>query len=425
MDEDERRAKASRSKAAEVVSGLPENQIIEKGRVGLGPSPTQMDYDGFREFLASMAKWAVTDSPTPSEKDSPVTPKHSYFGNSVRSRQALISPWGQGPEPAEHEFMQRLFRRWDVDCNSTLTLQNVVTGLAHIKGKGDIMGTITYFFELYDDDGDGKVDREGILRISEALLFLSRRGLEGSLTPSSSSVGLSSTNERFLSSVSAFIRRCFEYADPDRPENQEEDNVPDENPEANNDAFGIGEDSDEEEEEDLLDLGPDSSPKPSFRISDKIPTPGAGSSGASLTTFSNLSFGRGSNAPQNGVGVGGSTAGVVPPGKGIRGVLDNIVSDGMRVAAEVRRRVDEAQKEMEKNAVPRPDEEDEEEEIVIGPRNPGDSERRSVRSEDRDLLEGVDAEAISIRGSEGVPNKWTGRRSFEKRKRGLLKSPRV
>jgi Ca2+-binding EF-hand superfamily protein len=53
------------------------------------------------------------------------------------------------------------------------------------------MGTITYFFELYDDDGDGKVDREGILRISEALLFLSRRGLDGSLTPSASVVGLS------------------------------------------------------------------------------------------------------------------------------------------------------------------------------------------------------------------------------------------
>jgi hypothetical protein len=493
LDEEEKRAKASRSRATEVISGLPESQIIEKGRVGLGPSPTQMDYDGFREFLASIAKWAVTDAPTPSEKiGGPGTPKHSYFGNSVKSKQALLSPWGQGPEPADHEFMQRLFRRWDVDCNSTLTLQNVVTGLAQIKGKGDIMGSITYFFELYDDDGDGKVDREGILRISEALLFLSRRGLEGSLTPSSSSIGLSeyeadnggqmsldmlqgSTNERFLSSVSAFIRRCFEYADPDRPDIQEEVTPQAEEGEVNSDAFGIGEDSDEEEEENLLDLGPDSSPrrtkkssgiassvpppqnsrkpagrsasvaqaeaanaaldpsKPlhitlptfrmvvladelleqffessfpaSFRITDRTPTPGAGNSSASsLTTFSNLSFGRGSAASSNGVGIGigASTAGVVPPGKGIRGVLDNIVSDGMRVAAEVRRRMEEAQKEMEKNAVHRPEEDDEEDEIVIGPRSSGDPERRSVRSEDRDLLEGADAEAMSIRGSEGV-----------------------
>ncbi len=46
------------------------------------------------------------------------------------------------------------------------------------------MGCINYFFELHDDDGDGRVDREGILRMSEALLFLSRRGLEGALSPS-------------------------------------------------------------------------------------------------------------------------------------------------------------------------------------------------------------------------------------------------
>ncbi|KAG9237903.1 rab-GTPase-TBC domain-containing protein [Amylocarpus encephaloides] len=486
LEETERRSKASRSRAAEVVHGLPENQVIEKGRVGLGPSPTLMDYDGFREFLSGMARWAISDSPSPSEKDSvSVTPKHSYFGNSLRRREASLSPWSEGnPEPADHEFMQRLFRRWDVDCNSSLTLQNVVTGLAQIKGKGDIMGSITYFFELYDDDGDGKVNREGILRISEALLFLSRRGLEGSLTPSSSMVGLSeyeagngaqvdmiqgNTNERFLSSVSAFIRRCFEYADPDHPTNQEEKSASEEKEkEVDNNAFDIGEDSDEEE--DLLDLGPDAPPKSpkhrkkstglggppspqkatrpggrsvsiaqaeaanaaldpskplhitlptfrmvvladelleqffessfptSFRISDKMPTPGA-SGTSSLTTFSNLGFGRASTAPPNGIAVGGSTAGVVPPSKGLRGVLDNIVTDGMRVAAEVRRRMDEAQKEMEKNAVHRPDEDEEEEEVVIGPRDP---ERKSVRSEDRDLLEGADAEVMSIRGSEDI-----------------------
>jgi hypothetical protein len=56
----------------------------------------------------------------------------------------------------------------------------------------------------------------------------------------------------------------------------------------------------------------------------------------------------------------GGTGIVVPPGKGLRGVLDNIVTEGMRVAAEVRHRMDEAQKEMEKNAINRPEEDDEE-----------------------------------------------------------------
>jgi hypothetical protein len=486
QEETDRRAKASRARAAEVVTGLGETQSIEKGRVGLGPSPTLMDYDGFREFLAGIAKWAITDSPSPTEKE---MEKHSYFGNSVRRRETSLSPWGFGnPEPADHEFMQRLFRRWDVDMNSALTLQNVVTGLAHIKGKGDIMGSITYFFELYDDDGDGKVDREGILRISEALLFLSRRGLEGSLTPSSSMTGLSeyeagnggaidgpqgTTTERFLSSVSAFIRRCFEYADPDHPQNHEE--LEDHETNGVSDAFDIGDDSDEEE--DLLDLGNNSpnkskksrglsgiapaSGKPetsnsnqrsvskaqaeaanaaldpskplhitlptfrmvvladelleqffessfpaSFRISDKLVPTGPTSSSSSLTTFSNI-VGRGSASTQGVGSVGGtSSAGLVPPGKGLRGVLDNIVTDGMRVAAEVRRRMDEAQKEMEKNAVNRPgqDEEDEEDEGYDGNRTSGtyggDPERRSVRSSDRDLLEGADAEAMSIKGQD-------------------------
>lgn len=486
QEENERRAKASRARAAEVVSGISENRDIEKGRVGLGPSPTLMDYDGFREFLAGMARWAVTDSPTPPEKDN-ASEKHSYFGSSVRRRES-IPPWGNGPEPADHEFMKRLFRRWDVDMTSALTLQNVVTGLAHIKGKGDIMGSITYFFELYDDDGDGKVDREGILRISEALLFLSRRGLEGSLTPSTSMTGLSeyeesngnsadgpygTTNERFLSSVSAFIRRCFEYADPDHPQNQEEVLESPAHELADPNSFGIGEDSDEEEE-DLLDLGSDAQPKSpkkpttlpsnppptaarenssssrrsvskaqaeaanaaldpskplhitlptfrmvvladelleqffessfpaSFRISDKLVPTGPSSSSSTLTTFSNIGF---RSNPQTGLG-GTSSVGLVPPTKGLRGVLDNIVTDGMRVAAEVRRRMDEAQREMEKNAIGKPEEEEDDEEGYDGGRVSGgyggDAERRSVRSEDRDLLEGADAEANDGNGNSEV-----------------------
>lgn len=482
QDEAERRKKASKTRAAEVVSGLGETQNIEKGRVGLGPSPTLMDYNGFREFLAGISKWAITDSPSSQDADLATgQEKHSYFGNSTRRRENFLSPWGAGnPEPADHEFMRRLFQRWDVGMNSALTLQDVVTGIAHIKGKGDIMGSITYFFELYDDDGDGKVDREGILRISEALLFLSRRGLAGSLTPSTSMVGLSeyeagnnnpqvpqgTTQERFLNSVSAFIRRCFEYADPDHPHNQQDDgNSKTEDPEVGDpDSFEIGDDSDEEE--DLLDLGTEKAAKKSPGLPKQPPTSGglsndqrrvskakaeaanaaldpakplhitlptfrmvvladelleqffessfpasfrisnslsANSPSSSLTTFSNIGFGRSATAGQSSLGgIGGtSSAGAVPPGKGLRGVLDNIVTDGMRVAAEVRRRMDEAQKELEKNAVYRPNEEDDDEDEGYDARTSG-AERPGVRSEDRDLLEGADAEAASIRGQEGV-----------------------
>ncbi|KAI7546123.1 hypothetical protein KC317_g15510 [Hortaea werneckii] len=80
---------------------------------------------------------------------------------------------------------------------------------------------------------------------------------------------------------------------------------------------------------------------------------------------------------------GGAGAGVVGPGGGLRGMLDNIVTDGMRVAAEVRRKMDEAQKELDRGASTRGTEDDEDEDAE---EHPGD------------LLEGAEADAGSAGG---------------------------
>ena len=374
----------------------------------------------------------------------------------MRSRPPM-SPWGTGPEPADHEFLKRLFRRWDTDMTDSLSLQNVVAGFAAVKGTKDIMSNISYFFELYDDDGDGKVDREGILRISEALLFLSRRGLHESVSPSASSLEVGSEptmsrDEQFLSSVSAFIRRCFEYADPDHAANQNSGAV--DEAEKDLDNFAIG----DEDEDDLIDFGDEPttpkadkpaenplsptqsdtnpmSPSPSthttesetgerhekakaanlaldpnkplhitlptfrmviladeileqffevgfsssFRLADE-PLPSSASTSSNLTTFANA--GRQMSGLAGGMGVvGGAGVGVVPPSKSIRGMLDNIVNDGMRVAAEVRRRYDEAQKELDAQSQHARDEDEDEEE-----------------GKDADLLEGAEtADVKSIK----------------------------
>lgn len=452
-EESEKRAKAGRRQAAEIVSGIAVNSSVEIGRVGMGPSPTLMNYDGFREFLAGITRWAITDTPTASRKDSISQKENNLFSNNKgRSDSFSLSPWGAGnSEPADHDFMQRLYGRWNMDDNDGLSLQNVVSGLSHVKGTRDIMTSISYFFELYDDDQDGKVDREGILRISEALLFLTRRGLGGGLTPSSSSTGLnqedelhiktSDPDERFLSSVSAFIRRCFEYADPDHPQNQAA-NPPSSPLIPGLESFSVGDDDDDDDDdEDLLDLGttpskPPSPPQtvaqpkpspvptsanlaldpanplhitlPTFRmiiLADELlqqffesafpssfhlsPAPSAPST--PLTTFSNAST---LHPPTpSPFPVASRAAGIVPPAKGLRGVLDNIVSDGMRVATEVRKRVDEASREFERSALTRSGtgtgtEEDEDE---VGNYVDVDAERRSVREADRDLLEGAEA----------------------------------
>lgn len=465
-EESDNRANTAKTRANEIVTGVPGNTSVEIGRVGLGPSPTQMNYDAFREFLAGVTRWAVTDSPTSPRKESMSETSSIYSGHSGRSRSFSVSPWGAGAEPADHDFMQRLYGKWNVEDRDGMSLQNVVSGLAQVKGTTDLMSTISYFFDLYDDDGDGKVDREGILRISEALLFLTRRGLGGTLTTSPSSTTLSpngdselsgtNVDERFLSSVSAFIRRCFEYADPDHPQNQDSSTIMSE-PQLTDglNNFSIG---DDEDEEDLVDLGtgsPNGSPKspktptalspnlqnhpsqktnpksrkasanlaldpanplhitlPTFRmviLADELlqvffessfPNSFHLSSASSVSRTPTLS----TFAAPNGISsqlplpAAGRSGGIVPPNKGLRGVLDNIVSDGMRVAGEVRKRMDEAQREMEKNAIAhRHDDEDEEDRGMGGYGE--ETDRRSVREADRDLLEGAEADAgIGLKG---------------------------
>ncbi|KAL4890313.1 rab-GTPase-TBC domain-containing protein [Aspergillus ambiguus] len=476
--EKKRREKKKMERAS--VLGPPADREI--GRVGLGPSPTHMDYGAFRDFLAATAKWAVGDSPSPGRKESADSNSWRGYGKSPPGR----------PEPADHEFMQRLFRKWATDPAEGMSLQNVVNGLARLKGPRDIMNNIQYFFDLYDDSGTGKVDREGILRMSEALLFLSRRGFEGTITPTQSTEDFSrnpsgqmnqdklSTDERFLGSVSSFIRRCFEYADPTHPESQPAEKG------ANETADKLGSFSIGDEEEDLIDVGDEtgtkpetseSDPKPSHRLdtsaesnaehhrsvsesanpaldpnnplhitlptfrmvilADELleqffdsffpqsfhlsdyPQPASmvSSLSSNLTTFSNINVPKPQMGSISSVSPAGASGGIVPPGKGLRGVLDNIVTDGIRMAAEVKKRMDEAQRELERNALNRDeDEEDEDEDYdpsTGGPAAPAmvggisswgagaygaDPERRSVREADRDLLEG--AEVVSVRGKD-------------------------
>lgn len=118
---------------------------------------------------------------------------------------------------------------------------------------------------------------------------------------------------------------------------------------------------------------------------------------SNLTTFANLQVRR----PPT---VGASTphaldTNLVSPGRGLRGVLDNLVNDGMRVATDFRRRMDEAQREMERNALSRDaDDEQEDDERLAGGGEGADAERRSVREVDRELLQGAEAEVESVKG---------------------------
>jgi TBC1 domain family member 8/9 len=133
----------------------------------------------------------------------------------------------------------------------------------------------------------------------------------------------------------------------------------------------------------------------SFHLS-SVPNSNATTSPAStlsgnLTTFTNLgtpvkNLISSSSADKEGFVNVGRAGGVVEPGsRGLRGVLDNIVNDGMRMAAEMRKRMDEAQKEYDRNNLGvRRDEEDEDEEF----------DEKAAAKRDQDLLEGAEVASI-------------------------------
>src|SRR5438552_6216951 len=85
----------------------------------------------------------------------------------------------------------------------TLSLQNVVRVVAELSTV-DLMATIGWFFALHDRDGDGKLDKDEVLQMSESLLFITRN-LVGS--------GNEAGADTYLSAISGFIHHGFKYAE--------------------------------------------------------------------------------------------------------------------------------------------------------------------------------------------------------------------
>src|SRR2546430_1976038 len=67
-----------------------------------------------------------------------------------------------------------------------------------------MIGTIGWFFAVHDRDGDGKIDKDEVLQMSESLLFITRN-----LVSSGKDVGA----DTYLSAISGFIHHAFEYAE--------------------------------------------------------------------------------------------------------------------------------------------------------------------------------------------------------------------
>lgn len=190
-------------------------QAIQSSKSDLGVGSSSMNFDTFRDFLSGFCDWVLPDE------------EYKYH---------------------DSDFLHRLFKKWDSDCDGELTLTDIVVGLDKLVNK-DLLESISSFFEIYDEDESGQVDREGILQISEGLLYitkplqdglvldqLTRQSIETQIAdsiiekqpnsgdaeeiilPSEVSINKEAfqreQGERYLSAASDFIQRSFEYAQP-------------------------------------------------------------------------------------------------------------------------------------------------------------------------------------------------------------------
>ncbi|CDO52040.1 similar to Saccharomyces cerevisiae YGR100W MDR1 Cytoplasmic GTPase-activating protein for Ypt/Rab transport GTPases Ypt6p [Geotrichum candidum] len=257
---------------------------IQDTRLGLGATRTDMTLDAFSIFMAGIVDW--------------MDPQF-VAGTSITRFSTLAEKMTAIKHVEPHDFVYRLFNRWDSQMVGTLTLQDVVQGLDSLV-QPDLMSAMSYFYDLYDEAGLNKVDREGILKMSEGLLFLTRPFREGEspiLDAQSQRIRAKNQQEilkarthndeilairaelegaedglaqdlidvdrsdfvpvpheisvetlqheqsvRYLSAVSSFINRAFEYATPDEDESSSGDgsgnaSVSEEASEDSKDAF--------------------------------------------------------------------------------------------------------------------------------------------------------------------------------------------
>ncbi|BFZ55185.1 GTPase activating protein (GAP) [Savitreella phatthalungensis] len=200
------------------------------------------------------------------------TTRMSY--TAYRTFLAGLSTWSHG---TDHDFLQRLFRRWDKEQAESLSLQNVVTGVSDMQTESATpMEGIEWWFRLYEGP-DQVLGRDDVLRLSEALLWIRR----------------DEADDAYLAGVSSFINLCHQF----------------------------GSSSGEQAAPDDADM---SLTLPAFRMvvlaDDALEQ--------FFTTWLSHCF---SIVPVKDRVMAG----------GIRGILDAVVQDGTKLASEIRRRVDE------------------------------------------------------------------------------------
>lgn len=200
--------------------------IVETYNVTLGSGTNTMDFEAFYRFM-----FEITD----------------IVNNDIAEEQRSIV----------RDFIYRLFNHWG--SNNTISLSELATGLDKLV-ELDLMQSMSNFYELYNNPEKNRVDREGILKMSEDLLAITapwrdcfvldnitQKEIENEIADvvykqqqadldeadeqnSQEKVQIpkhvdidraaieNKQTERYLSAASTFIQRAFEYAQPEEEE---------------------------------------------------------------------------------------------------------------------------------------------------------------------------------------------------------------
>lgn len=76
-----------------------------------------------------------------------------------------------------------MFYAWDFESKGALSFQDVVRGL-NLAMFNDLMGDMAWFFNLHDNNKDGFLTKDEVLKMSESLLVSSCIGLDRVSEPS-------------------------------------------------------------------------------------------------------------------------------------------------------------------------------------------------------------------------------------------------
>lgn len=201
-------------------------EVLSTNSLEIDTNSTTMDFSAFKQFMAAVTDWVNLNN--------------------------------QYEDKAQEAFLRRLFLSADTENQNALTLENVVVLLNKLV-EPDLMESLSNFFSFYDIENSGQIYNEGILEISEDLLYLTTPWRDGLCLDSitnkaievamaekiieqreqirmekeargeivdTDDISLPSVVEidreklereqslRYLSAASNFIQRAFEYAQP-------------------------------------------------------------------------------------------------------------------------------------------------------------------------------------------------------------------